>query len=175
MTRLLPFLILFSLLLLGCATGKRSRTTSTLYTPDFSDYRPRYPALERPRLLIEETPATPTSVGTAQPLHVTQRLNLVLDTLARRNRSMKYMRGYRIQVYTGRKRPEADAAKIYVYQTFPQLNPYLTYRQPTYQLRVGDFVTRTEAEKYFETLKNQYPAAVIVADRVEITKTELLK
>lgn len=180
MTRSLAFLLVFALTLAGCASGKRPlfgrSANSVLYSPDFSEYRPRYPATERPRLLIEDQPAAPTAaVPTAEPLHITERLNLVLDTLARRNRSIKYMRGFRIQVYTGRKRPEADAAKVYVYQAFPQLNPYLTYRQPTYQLRVGDFATRMEAEKYYYSLKNQYPTAMIVADRVEITKTELLK
>lgn len=180
MTRSLALLLFVALTLVGCASSKRPlfgrSANRELYAPDFAEYRPRSPAAERPRLIVEDKPvAPPPVVTTDQPLHITPRLNLVLDTLARRNRSIKYMRGFRIQVYTGRKRPEADAAKVYVYQAFPQLNPYLSYRQPTYQLRVGDFVTRIEAEKYLYTLKNQYPAAMIVADRVEITKTELLK
>jgi hypothetical protein len=179
MRYLLLFLLLLSGLLSACSSGRRPlfgrSAGGTLYAPDLADYRPRYQA-ERPALFVEERPAPPPApANTTEALHVTERLHLTLDTLTRRGRSVKYLQGYKIQVYVGRKREEANAAKVFVYQKFPKLNPYLTYRQPTYQLRVGDFAFRPEAERHLAVIQSQYPGAMIVQDNVEIIRSELFK
>jgi hypothetical protein len=38
---------------------------------------------------------------------------------------------------------------------------------PDYSVRVGDFRTQLEAQKYLEQIKEVYPSAFIVPDRVE--------
>ncbi len=105
-----------------------------------------------------------------EPLYVTKRLEAVLDTIARQNKAIRYISGYRVQLYVGNARQEADAAKSYIYQLFPELNPYVTYSQPTYRVKAGDFMYRADADDYLNQIRTQYPAAVILPERVEIKK-----
>jgi hypothetical protein len=156
-----------------------SRATASVFSEDLSAYRPRYtpaapPATTSARPVTPEKRPVPVA-STDQPLHVTRRLDMVLDTLAMRNKYVKHARGYRIQLYVGNSRQEADEVKIYVYQTFPELNVYMSYSAPTYRLRAGDFINRLDVERYFEALKAQYPNAMIQNDKVEIRKSLLIK
>lgn len=172
------------LFLLACApkVTRPATTVGSGVSEDLSAFRPRYnpataattpapaPKKESP---VEKLPAPPR--GSEQPLHITRRLDMVLDTLAQRNRYVKHVRGYRIQLYVGTNRQEADAVKIYVYQNFPELNVYLTYSAPTYRLRAGDFVARLDVERYFDAMQTQYPNAMIQTDKVEIRKSLAIK
>jgi len=168
--------------LAGCApkaAPMASTRPAAAFSEDLSAYRPRYvPAA--PPATAPARPASPEKrpapvASTDQPLHVTRRLDMVLDTLAMRNKYVKHARGYRIQLYVGNSRQEADEVKIYVYQNFPELNVYLSYSAPTYRLRAGDFINRLDVERYFEALKAQFPNAMIQNDKVEIRKSLLIK
>ena len=90
--------------------------------------------------------------------------------MAEQNKAIRYISGFRIQLYVGNLRQEADAAKSYIYQLFPELNPSVTYSQPTYRVKAGDFMYRADADHYLSQIRDQYPAAVILPERVEIKK-----
>jgi hypothetical protein len=179
-----------SLLLSSCASsvkitgGNSSGGTSTTTTQspskkndnvvneDLSQYRPRYKSgKESDVISIEKsTPITPSSPSTDAPLHVNKRLDAILDTIATHNKSIKFTNGFRIQIYVGNDRKAADDAKIYTYQKYPDIFPYLTYQQPIYKVKIGDFLNRMDAERYFADVKELYPSAMILPDRVEIKK-----
>ena len=59
-------------------------------------------------------------------------------------------KGYRVLVINTNKRDEAVAAKTKVYTYFPELKSYLIYQSPFYQLKVGNFKERKEAEDYLQ-------------------------
>ena len=63
--------------------------------------------------------------GRMFPLHVNKRLDAILDTIAMHNKSIKFTNGFRIQIYVGNDRKAADDAKIYTYQKYPEIFPYL--------------------------------------------------
>jgi LysM repeat protein len=102
-------------------------------------------------------------------------VNAALDTIAARNKNIKYMQGYRIQLYVGNSRDEANAAKAYLYQNFPELNAYMSFTQPTYRLKVGDFMSKIDAERYHVSMKQEYSASMIVPDKIDIRKSLLTK
>ena len=52
-----------------------------------------------------------------QPLHINRQLDAVVDTIALRNKSIRFAAGFRIQIYVGNTRKEADDARLYSYQT----------------------------------------------------------
>ncbi len=106
---------------------------------------------------------------------VNKRLDPILDTLAARNKGIKYANGFRIQIYVGNDKRAADEAKIFTYQTFPEIFPYLVYQQPVYKVKVGDFLNRMDAERYCATIRDSYPSAMILPDKVEIKKSMLVK
>ena len=51
---------------------------------------------------------------------------------------------------------------------FPALEPIISYRQPTFTVKVGSYQSRLEAHKVFESLKQDFPLAVLIPERIEI-------
>lgn len=181
------------LILSGCAgsrsvTSGRSTTDYNSYNEDLTSVRPVYgattaslPVANRPTV-----PATTPSTTTRRPdtrkanapveaLHINRRLDLVLDTIATNNRTIRYAPGYRIQVYVGNQRQEADAAKLMISQNFPELSPYLSYNQPTYKLKVGDFMRRLDAERYYTSIRRLITSAQLQPDKVDIRRSLIIK
>ncbi|WP_229311204.1 SPOR domain-containing protein [Larkinella soli] len=174
----------------SCASAKKtagSRSATVDYNSfddDLSVNRPKFNVSTAPasRPVGTATPARPTTptdtrrtLPAVEPLHINRRLDAVLDTIALRNRSIRYAQGYRIQIYVGNERAEVDQAKRLTYQNFPELNPYITYRQPTYRLKVGDFMRRMDAERYLAQLRQQFSSAILLPDRVDIRKSLAIK
>ena len=171
----------------GNSSGSGSTTTSsdgvsTTQSPskknekaieeDLSLYRPKFKSANESELQSVKTSTTATS---DVPLHVNKRLDAILDTIAMRNKSVKFANGFRIQIYVGNDRKSADDAKIYTYQKYPEIYPYLSYQQPIYKVKIGDFLSRMDAERYYSDIKDLYPSAMILPDRVEIKKGILVK
>ncbi|MBQ8761235.1 MAG: SPOR domain-containing protein [Bacteroidales bacterium] len=79
--------------------------------------------------------------------------------------------GYRIQIFmeSGNNAVElANATMEKFKKTHPDIPIYLVFGQPYYRLRVGDFRTRLEAEKAFQTLSKDYKKAFITSDRINL-------
>ena len=145
-------------------------TTPSVTTPT---NRPTAPATSLPT--PTRKPDNRKPVMPIEALHVNRRLDLVLDTLAVQNRTVRYAPGYRIQVYVGNQRQQADAAKLLMTQNFPELSPYLSYNQPTYKLKVGDFMRRLDAERYYSSIRRLITSAQLQPDKVDIRRSLLIK
>jgi hypothetical protein len=169
--------------LMGCATSKpigASKTATTAsdpysnYDEDLSVVRPRYKEAPAAEVVANKKPEV-KRVLSDQPLHINRQLDAVVDTIAAKNRTVRFAAGYRIQIYVGNIRKEADDARLFTYQTFPELNPYLIYNQPTYRIRIGDFMTRLEAERYLQQVRQRYEAAVILPEKIDLKKSLMVK
>ena len=172
----LSSILLLSLLAACSKTVMPSKTpTTNVYDEDLTPFRPKYVVAAVPTAPVKETPPPSKTTITDQPLHINRRLDMVLDTIAIRNKAIKHANGFRIMLYVGNNRQDADQAKIFCYQTFPELNPYMTFSQPTYRVKVGDFMSRLDAERYYDQLRMQYPSSMIINDKVEIKKSVLVK
>ena len=194
------FLLILWLLASACASkvvsgGNSSRTTTdgsvtTNQSPnssfpkknaeeDLSLYRPRFRGSNDTDPNSQSNASQPIQAAkmplSDTPLHVNKKLDAILDTIAMRNKSIKFTNGFRIQIYVGNDRKSADDAKIYTYQKYPEIFPYLSYQQPIYKVKIGDFLNRMDAERYYADLKDLYPSAMILPDRVEIKKGIMVK
>ena len=77
------------------------------------------------------------------------------------------MSGFRVQIFMEIGNEAVDHAKVVkkeFEEQYPELPIYLSYEQPYYRLRVGDFRNRVEAEKYLRILKPRYGVAFVTAD-----------
>lgn len=77
------------------------------------------------------------------------------------------MSGFRVQIFMEIGNEAVDHAmvtKAEFEKAYPGLPIYLSYEQPYYRLRVGDFRNRVEAEKYLRILKPNYGVAFVTAD-----------
>ena len=84
--------------------------------------------------------------------------------------------GFRIQAYTDNNPKTAKAAAQQrardIAMKFPQYRSYISYKAPSWRLRIGDFKTRGEAQAALHRIKSVYPKfareMVIVKDRINI-------
>lgn len=85
------------------------------------------------------------------------------------NKESSHFSGYRIQIYSdagNNSKSKAMEVQSVFARTNPDANTYLTFVEPYYKVRVGDFKTRIEAEKLLAQISGIYPAAFIVADKI---------
>ena len=92
------------------------------------------------------------------------------------NEEFPLIDGYRIQLLMragNTALDEANQIKDEFEENYPEINTYVTFREPYYRLRVGDFRTRLEAMEFMEKLKRSYPQAWVIKDKItfpELTK-----
>jgi len=92
------------------------------------------------------------------------------------NEEFPFIDGYRIQILMragNTALDEANLIKEEFEEDYPEINTYITFREPYYRLRVGDFRTRLEAMEFMENLKRSYPQAWVIKDKItfpELTK-----
>lgn len=156
-------------------TQSPSKKNGKVYEEDLSLYRPKFDSVNETQSADSKSVKSSKATISDVPLHVNKKLDAILDTIAMRNKSMKFTNGFRIQIYVGNDRKSADDAKIYTYQKYPEIFPYLSYQQPIYKVKIGDFLNRMDAERYYSDIKDLYPSAMILPDRVEIKKGIMVK
>lgn len=83
-----------------------------------------------------------------------------------------FFQGYRIQIFSGNSKDEANRVKSDFYNKFPSLRCYLTYQQPYYKLRVGDYEDQESAKADARRLARTYPSSFLVPDEVRRTGKE---
>ncbi len=81
--------------------------------------------------------------------------------------------GYRVQILSTRDVIHADTTRdnfvAWADTTMEDYKPnaYVHFRQPFYRVRAGDFQSREKAIEFSRLIKQQYPEAWIVHDRIE--------
>ncbi|GGH09445.1 cell division protein [Pedobacter zeae] len=74
--------------------------------------------------------------------------------------------GYRVQIFYGSDRREVFNEQARFKGLYPQLNTYLTYKEPNYYVRVGDFRTRLEAQRLINELRPAFPTLFIFREKI---------
>lgn len=81
--------------------------------------------------------------------------------------------GFRVQLLSTRSVVEADSTKdnfrLWAEENIEGYSPeaYVIFRQPHYKVRVGDFRNQQRANEFSRMLKNEFPNAWVVHDRIE--------
>ena len=98
----------------------------------------------------------------------TSKRHAKVESTREASRSRYRAQGYRIQVFTGGNDRAAKLAaqdmKIKVQRYFPELSVYIHFQSPRWVCRVGDFLSREEAQHYVKLIKKKRlsPEAAIV-------------
>ncbi len=85
------------------------------------------------------------------------------------NTAFPVMPGYRIQLYmeSGNTALEKAEKIIEKFQEKYKVVPaYITFGEPYYRVRIGDFRTRLEAIKFLDRIQKHYPQAWVVKDNI---------
>jgi len=79
--------------------------------------------------------------------------------------------GYRVQIFSmsgNAARDEAERVKKEFDKRFPDVRSNLTYLQPNFKIRCGDFRTKSEAKGFINDIARYYPGAYIVRDKIKV-------
>ena len=96
-----------------------------------------------------------------------------IETLISKQRTLYSLdssfNGYRIHIFMEIGNEALDNAKKVKSQferSFPDIPIYLTYVEPYFRLRAGNFRNRVEAEKCLRRIKPRYKEAFVTADMI---------
>lgn len=74
--------------------------------------------------------------------------------------------GFRVQILSSLDRQVTYSEQAKFRSRYPKIKTYVSYTQPNYRLRVGDFRTRLEAEKFIDELRVYYTSMFIFSEMI---------
>lgn len=77
--------------------------------------------------------------------------------------------GYRLQIFFdsgNNSKSRATDALAAFQERYPDVKAYLSFKQPYYRIRVGNFRTKSEAIGFQKKIQADYPNAFVVKDRI---------
>lgn len=157
-------------LLESCATTQKTSTASQggKYSEDLSVLRPKVEAPVETTTGTTQTDNTkPVSQFVEPKLAVTRKLDGVLDSIDHINLSRKFVEGYTIQVYSG-KREEALNVKKQIATSLPRLDAEVQFTEPIFRVKVGKYYSRMDAQEDYASVKKYFPTAILIPEKIVI-------
>ena len=100
-----------------------------------------------------------------------ERIDLLVSKHIQINQNRKGVDGYRIQIFfDSGNNSKTKAQSIYegFKAKYPDVRAYLSFKSPNYKVRVGDFRSRLDAQRFLNDINNEYPNAWIIADQINL-------
>jgi len=99
-----------------------------------------------------------------------ERLDQVTEFIGRQSESItgSLIDGYRIQIFFNESRNIAQSQKAGFMNSHSEHKAYIDYLAPNYRIRVGNFRTKLQAEKFKQELINVYPTCIILKNKIEL-------
>lgn len=83
------------------------------------------------------------------------------------NKAQNSYPGYKIQIYYGSEK-ECYEIKDEFTSLFPEIPTSIIFSTPQWKLQVGEYQTRLEADNSIQTIKKEYPSAIVLATDIEL-------
>jgi hypothetical protein len=91
------------------------------------------------------------------------------ESIERKSGTKGTVLGFRVQIYTGPSRSDAYAAQSKFQRMYSDINTYVSYTQPNYRVKVGDFRSRSEAQAIMRELRKDFTAVFLFTEQVNVT------
>lgn len=78
--------------------------------------------------------------------------------------------GYRIQIFKGSGNSALENAELLIEEfseKFNEIPTYISFQEPYYRVRAGNFRTRLDALNSMRLIKSDYPSAFVIQDKIE--------
>ncbi len=96
-------------------------------------------------------------------------MHIKLNAAAESDMNNDGITGYRIQIFfdsgNNSKQQATDVMEDFTIK-YPEIGAYITFREPWYRVRVGDFRTKIEAIGFLQKIKGKYRDAFIIRDKI---------
>ncbi len=103
------------------------------------------------------------------------RVELLIEKHIQINQVQNTMNGFRIQVFSDsgiNSKAKAQAVLDELQTRYPDNRVYLSFKSPNYRVRVGDFRTKLDAQRFLIELTADYPNAFIIDDQINLPKAD---
>ena len=135
------------------------------YKEDLFSYRPRYEIPEE-----KKSVDTKPSDLIIPKNDINKFLTEKLDSVYSYNANICCADGYRVLIYIGSSSEEARTQRNNAYDVLPLEKSYTEWKQPSFKVKVGDFVDKLEAYYAYAKLVKIFPNAIVVPDKVNIVR-----
>ncbi len=102
------------------------------------------------------------------------RVEMLVEKHVQINQKISTMEGFRIQVFSdsgNNSKNKAQSVYDEFQSRFPETGVYLSFKSPNYRVRIGDFRTKLDAQRFLIALTADYPNAFIITDQINLPKT----
>lgn len=99
------------------------------------------------------------------------RVDALLDKHVQINREFNGLTGYRIQIFFdsgSNAKNKANNERRRFMTLFGQTKAYVTFDAPNFKVRVGNFRTRLDAEKFLREIQKHFEMAYVVPSKIEL-------
>jgi hypothetical protein len=104
-------------------------------------------------------------------VYADQRIGELIELHKEYNETFPLLDGYRIQLFmeTGNDALlHAERVKEQFEERYDRVPVYITFGEPYYRVRIGDFRTRLEAQQFLEKINRKYPNAWVIQDKINL-------
>ncbi|KGE14695.1 SPOR domain-containing protein [Sphingobacterium deserti] len=84
----------------------------------------------------------------------------------KKNAKRVKVRGFRVQIFSGASRNEAYVVQSRFQNAYKDIGSYVTYNEPNYRVKVGDFRSRAEATNFMRVLRSQYSNVFVFTEEI---------
>ncbi len=101
------------------------------------------------------------------------RVDMLVSKHIQINQTLKTMDGFRIQLFSdsgNNSKTKAQAAHDEFLARYPSMGVYLTFKSPNYKVRIGDFRTKLDAQRFLNEIAADYSNAFIITDQINLPK-----
>lgn len=115
-----------------------------------------------------------TNTGTTEIIQ-DPRVDELLKKHVQINQVISTIDGFRIQVFSdsgNNSKNKAQSVRDEIQSRYSGMGVYLTFKSPNYKVRIGDFRTKLNAQRFLIELAADYPNAFIIADQINLPTTD---
>jgi len=76
------------------------------------------------------------------------------------------VRGFRVQIFAGASRNQAFSEQTRFRGMYKDVDTYITYDEPNYRVKVGDFRSRSEANAFMRELRQYFSNVFVFSESV---------
>ncbi|MFB6306269.1 MAG: SPOR domain-containing protein [Flavobacteriales bacterium] len=105
-----------------------------------------------------------------------QKLDSMLADYKKINKEFPGIEGYRINLYFGERDSAKKIRKEYK-DAFGKdsINTYINWYKPNFRLRIGNFRTKLQAERYKLKIEERFPEAYVIKTKIELPQLNIGK
>lgn len=154
----------------ACVQQPTSSTDVNAYSEDVGRYRTAVmnditPALDTLRPVRDQANSNQVAAVPVPATHdQTASINALLDSISSYNARIPYVEGFTILVYSGTNRERATLVQREVSNL--GYSPVFQYSRPNFKVKVGRFTDRLEARRMHLFMKQHFPTAIMVPERI---------